>query len=349
MKLESLRIGELTAKIPVIQGGMGVGVSLSGLAGAVAACGGVGIISTAQIGYRDPEFDTKPIETNLRAIGEEVSKARKIAGNGIIGVNIMVALTHYGEMVKTAINAGAQLIISGAGLPLDLPLFTKDTPVKTAPIVSSGKAASVICRMWDRKHTVCPDCLIVEGPLAGGHLGFKLDELDTPLSVLELAKDVQLVAKEYGEKYQKDIPVIVAGGIYTGEDVHLALESGVDGVQMATRFVTTHECDAHPHYKEAYLKANKEQIGIVKSPVGMPGRAIFNSFITTPPGNHACLYHCIEKCHITNIPYCISKALIAAATGDVDNALLFCGSNAYRAQHLESVNDIMNEIKLAIS
>lgn len=343
-----LNIGGLVPKFPIIQGGMGVGISLHQLAGHVALSGGIGIISAAQIGYKASNFSTNTLDANLNALEAELNKARRIAPNSIIGVNIMVAMNHYAEIVKKAVEVGAHLIISGAGLPVNLPLYTKGSPTKIAPIVSSGKAASVICKLWDRKHKVVPDLIVVEGPLAGGHLGFSLSKLDAAPNVLDIMKDVKAVATEYEIKYNKKIPVVVAGGFYSGEDVAHALLQGADGVQMATRFVTTHECDAPLSYKEAYLHATASQIGIIKSPVGMPGRAILNNFIQNVPGNKACYYHCIEKCTITDIPYCISKALIAAAKGDLEQALLFCGSNAYRANKLESVKDVFNEIELAL-
>lgn len=347
--MHSLHMDGLFSKFPIIQGGMGVGISLHNLAGHVAKAGGIGIISSAQIGYKEPDFLTHTLNANLRALKEEIKKAKAIAPQGIIGVNIMVAMNHYGEIVKKAVEAGADLIISGAGLPVNLPLYTKGSQTKIAPIVSSGKAASVICKLWDRKNQVAPDMIVVEGPLAGGHLGFSIDQINENPSVLEIMKDVKKVVSEYEVKYHKTIPVVVAGGFYSGEEVATALRAGADGVQMGTRFVTTFECDAPEAYKEAYIKATADQIGIIKSPVGMPGRAILNPFITNVPGNKACYYHCIEKCGVTTIPYCISRALISAAEGDVDHALLFCGSNAYRSTNLEHVQQIFEEIETAIS
>ena len=345
----SLNMGGLLPRLPIIQGGMGVGISLHKLAGHVAKVGGIGIISSAQIGYKEPDFLTNTLGANLRALKDEISKAKAIAPQGIIGVNIMVALSHYAEMVKKAVEAGADLIISGAGLPVNLPLYTKGTKTKIAPIVSSGKAASVICKLWDKKNQIAPDMIVVEGPLAGGHLGFSVEEIGENPNVVDIMKDVKKVISEYEIKYNKKIPVVVAGGFYSWEEVAAALKEGADGVQMATRFVTTFECDAPGAYKNAYIKASMDQIGIIKSPVGMPGRAILNPFIQNVPGNKACYYHCIEKCSATTIPYCISKALISAAQGDVDHALLFCGSNAYRATKLEHVKDVFDEIEKAIS
>ena len=345
----TLNLNGLIPKLPIIQGGMGVGISLHQLAGHVAKEGGIGIISSAQVGYKEPDFLSNNLEANKRALQHEIQKAKAIAPKGIVGVNIMVALKHYKEMVESAIVAGADLIISVAGLPINLPTFAKGSSIKLVPIVSSGKAAEIICKMWDRKNQTAPDGVVVEGPLAGGHLGFSIETLKNSPGVLAIAQEVKKVLLPFEEKYQKKIPVIVAGGFYTGEDVKEALEAGMDGVQMATRFVTTYECDASPAYKESYIQASKEDIGIIKSPVGMPGRAILNDFIKNAPGNKACFYHCLEKCGITTIPYCISNALIAAAKGDLKNALLFCGSNAYKATHLEYVRNIFTEIKTAIS
>lgn len=345
-----LIIGDLTAKIPVIQGGMGVGISLSRLAGSVAACGGVGVISTAQIGWREPDFRQHPFEANYRAIEKEIRKAREIAKGGIIGVNIMVATQRYEEYVKTAVKAGVDLIISGAGLPIDLPKYVEGTKTKIAPIVSSLKSLNVICRMWERKYKKAPDLVVIEGPKAGGHLGFSREELDifTDESYDGVIRSIIEKVKEYGEKFSKKIPVVVAGGIYDRADMDHALSLGADGVQMGTRFVTTEECDAAPEYKQAYLQAEKEDICIVQSPVGMPGRAIKNPFmdrVKTEKCRIEHCYHCIVTCRPAEIPYCITQALVNAAEGRGEDALLFCGSNAYRSHKIETVEDIMNELK----
>lgn len=343
-----LKIGDLTARIPVIQGGMGVGVSLSNLAGHVAKCGGVGIISTAQIGYQEPGFDASPIETNLKAIGKHIRRAREIAQGGIVGVNIMVATKRYGAYVQAAVRAGADLIISGAGLPAMLPSFVEKSKTKIAPIVSSVKSASVICKLWDRKFRRCPDLVVIEGPKAGGHLGFSYEELETitPEGYEEEIKGIMDVAEQYGGKYGYHIPVVVAGGIYDGKDLRHALSLGADGVQAATRFVTTYECDASEAYKQAYIQAKKEDIQIVKSPVGMPGRAIRNAFTQRGqqerPAGWKC-HQCLEKCSQKDIPYCITDALIHAVKGDLEHGLVFCGENAWRAEKMEHVEGIMEE------
>lgn len=356
-KLKPLNIGDLTAKLPIIQGGMGVGISLSSLAGAVAREGGVGLISTAQIGFREPDFAEDSQKANLRAIVKEFEKARKIAPEGIIGFNIMVATKNYAEYVKTAVKAGADLIVSGAGLPIKLPELVAGSKTKIAPIVSSVKSAMVICKMWDRKYNCAPDLVVIEGPLAGGHLGFSREDLteygvDTP-NVSETFKKetydqeirgIIALVKEYAEKYKKDIPVVTAGGIYTHEDVLHQMELGADGVQVATRFVTTEECDAPMAYKQAYLDAKEEDIIIVKSPVGMPGRAIRNRFVEEVEAGKTKVercFRCLEHCDPVKIPYCITRALINAAEGDEEHALVFCGSNAWRSTKMETVHEVM--------
>lgn len=345
-----LKIENLVAKIPVIQGGMGVGVSLSRLAGNVAACGGVGVISTAQIGWREPDFYKNPMEANFRAIGKEIQKAREIAkGAGILAVNIMVATQRYEEYVKKAVEVGIDLIISGAGLPVDLPKYVEGTKTKIAPIVSSLKSLKVICKMWDRRYHRMPDLVVIEGPKAGGHLGFSTEELEnfTPQTYDQVICDIINEVKNYEQKYSCTIPVAVAGGIFDRCDMDHALELGADAVQMATRFVTTEECDASDAFKQAYIRAKKEDICIVKSPVGMPGRAIRNPFVEKTskeklPISHC--YHCISVCKPAQIPYCITNALVQAVEGNVDNGLIFCGDNVWRCEKIEKVSDIIQEL-----
>lgn len=369
ISLKPLKIGNLVAKRPVIQGGMGVGVSLSSLAGAVAKAGGIGIISTAQIGFKDQDFGKNPMAANLRAIHSELKKAREKAPQGILGFNIMVATKEYASYVKEAVKAGADVIISGAGLPIDMPKFVaeaenenggsekKERRTMIAPIVSSVKSALVICRMWDRKYHTAPDFVVVEGPCAGGHLGFSREQLtelgadtdhvaetfDEPAYDKEIRGIIETV-KSFAEKYKKHIPVITAGGIFDHKDVLHQFALGADGVQAATRFVTTEECDADIAYKEAYINAKEEDIVIVKSPVGMPGRAIKNKFLERVAQGSVKVercFRCLEHCNPAETPYCITKALINAAEGKIDEALLFCGSNAYRCEKIETVPEVM--------
>ncbi|NLI90059.1 MAG: nitronate monooxygenase [Epulopiscium sp.] len=346
MDLPQLKIGDLTAKLPIIQGGMGVGISLNKLASAVANEGGIGIISGVQVGFRDPNFIKDPLGCNLRALESEIKLTKAKAPNGIIGVNFMVAMENYNELVKKAVECKVDLIISGAGLPLELPNLVKGSNTKIAPIVSSSKAAALICKVWDRKNRLAPDLIIVEGPLAGGHLGFTKAELQSKeASTLDnILLDVIKVVKPYEKKYNKNIAIIAAGGIHDGRDVKRLLQLGANGVQVGTRFITTHECDAHDSYKLAYLKAEENDINLVTSPVGMPGRAIINDLIRRDECNKHCLYKCLESCRPKEIPYCISQALFDAANGDINNGLLFCGVHGYKANKLQSVKEVMNEL-----
>ncbi len=350
LEIKPLKIGDLVAKIPVIQGGMGVGISLSRLAGAVALEGGVGIISTAQIGFQSPDFDKNPIAANLKAIGEEIKKAKEIAKGGIIGVNIMVATKDYEEYVKAAVKAGVDLIISGAGLPTTLPKLIEGSRTKIAPIVSSLKSADVICKIWDRKYKKSPDMVVIEGAKAGGHLGFTVEEIeqfDESEYDKEIEKIISLV-NQYGEKYNKQIPVVVAGGVFDQKDLMHYLELGASGVQIASRFVATYECDADEKYKQAYINAKKEDVVIVKSPVGLPGRAINNPFLERlkeGPIKVSSCRKCLSHCNPATIPYCITQALINAAKGDIDHGLLFCGENVYRINKMVHVKDILDEFR----
>lgn len=347
--IKPLKIGDLVAKVPVIQGGMGVGVSRSSLAAAVAKAGGVGVISGVHVGYDEDDFEKNNLNANLRALKKHIIKAKENSNGGIIGLNLMVAMNNYEQHVKEAISAGVDLIISGAGLPTKLPSLVKGSNVKIAPIVSTVKAASVILKMWDRKDKTTADLIIVEGPTAGGHLGYSkeelqdIDSIDYDKELVEIIK----VANAYGEKYNKEIPVVAAGGIFTGDDVLKYINLGASGVQVGTKFVGTHECDASEEYKNTYINAHKEDINLVVSPVGMPGRAIHNKFIervsTNRPKVTKC-YNCLIPCNPKDTPYCISEALINAVKGDVDNALLFCGANAYKVDRLYSVDEVIKEL-----
>lgn len=351
--MKELVIGNLIAKMPVIQGGMGIGISRSSLASAVSNAGGIGIISGVNIGYDEDDFENNTLEANLRALKKHLIIAKEKSNNGIIGVNLMVAMNYYEDHVKAAVESGCDLIISGAGLPLQLPKLVKNSNTKIAPIVSSSKAAHVILKMWDKKDNTTADLIIVEGPKAGGHLGFSNDELDDIKSINYDDEFIKIldITKKYEEKYNKKIPVIAAGGISSGIDVKKYLDLGAGGVQVGTRFVATHECDAHDNFKQTYINAKEEDIKIVKSPVGLPGRAIKNKFIDTilcsRPKITKC-YNCLVPCNPKNTPYCISTALINAVRGNVDDALLFCGADAYKINELKSVKEVMNELTCEI-
>ncbi len=345
VNMKSLKIGDLIAKLPIIQGGMGVGVSLSGLAAAVANQGGIGVIATAGIGMLEYDGSSNYFEANIRALRDEIRKVKQLSP-GIIGVNIMVALSNFAELVKTSVEEGIDIIFAGAGLPLDLPgLVGKSSKTKLVPIISSARAAKMIIKKWHSKYDYIPDAFVVEGPKAGGHLGYKPEQLDDPMFSLEkIVVETVNEVKPFEEEYGNPIPVIAGGGIYTGEDIYEIMQLGAAGVQMATRFVTTDECDASIEFKNAYINAKKEDIGIIQSPVGMPGRAIMNDFLNqVSAGNKApftCPYHCIITCDYKNSPYCIALALINAKKGIMKNGFAFAGVNAYRATEIESVTQV---------
>lgn len=348
---KELKIGDKLARLPIIQGGMGVGVSLSRLAGSVAKEGGVGIISTAQIGFDEENFEKDQTGCNIHAIKKHITRAKEIAcGNGLVGVNIMVALKHYKEHVKAAVAAGADVIISGAGLPMDLPaLIGEHCRTKIAPIVSSKRAANLILKMWAHKYDRTADFIVIEGPKAGGHLGFSESQL-SDINQLDFDKEITQIIdckKEYEQKYNTQIPVIVAGGIFDRNDIAHAIDLGADGVQIASRFVATKECDASDAYKQAYINADEQDIQIIKSPVGMPGRALRNKFIQKLDNARVPIskcYNCLEKCNPAKVPYCITKALIDAVKGEVDNGLVFCGANVGRINKMTTVHDLMTEL-----
>lgn len=349
MKLQPLTIGNKTIRIPIFQGGMGVGVSLSNLAGAVAAAGGVGTLSGVYMGYREPDFYKNPMEANLRAMDQEIKHARELSKGGIIAINLMVAMNHYDDMVRQAVKSGVDMIVSGAGLPLNLPKLVPDRNVLMAPIVSSARAANLLCRSWLKSADRAPDLVVVEGPLAGGHLGFSKDELlgGVAATLTELVSSVKETLKDWEEKIGRRIPIIAAGGIFDQEDIAAVMEAGADGVQIASRFVATHECDAHDEFKQSYVNAKPEDIQIIQSPVGMPGRAIRNPFVIQGEAGKIPVTRCtrcLAPCDPKDTPYCISEALMRSVRGDVDNGLIFCGANAWRIDKITSVQDIFDEL-----
>lgn len=345
------------ARVPIIQGGMGVGISLSGLASAVANQGGIGVIAGAMIGMKEPDVARNPIDANVRALASEIEKARSLS-NGIIGVNIMVALTTFTQMVRQAIESRVDLIFSGAGLPLDMPRHlrelceTKKEEFKTrlVPIISSGRAASVIARKWLSRYDYLPDAFVVEGPKAGGHLGFKPEEIQDGANALEvLVPQVVEAVKPFEDKHGKAIPVIAAGGIYSGGDIKKFLDLGASGVQMGTRFVATHECDADQRFKQSYIDAKKEDITIIASPVGMPGRALDNEFIEKSREGlkkpFKCIFHCIHTCKQEKTPYCIAQALMNAMRGNLKGGFAFCGENVFRINKIVSVRELIDSLQ----
>lgn len=349
MNLPKLEIGDLIADIPIIQGGMGVGISLSGMASAVANEGGIGVLSAAMPGIHEPDIATDSKAANIRVLKNEIQKARRMT-SGILGVNIMVALTNFGDMVEASIEAGIDIIFAGAGLPLDLPRYRRDNArPKLVPIVSSGRAAGIICKKWMAQHHCLPDAFVVEGPEAGGHLGFKAEQIDDPAFTLEnLVTEVIAAVKPFETRYDRKIPIVAAGGVYTGDDIHRFLNLGAAGVQMGTRFVATHECDADPAFKQAYVDAKKEDMVIIQSPVGLPGRAIRNVFTEEIANGRRkpfkCPFHCIKTCDSSKSPYCIALALANARLGKLKYGFAFAGKNAYRIDKIVSVRELIHSL-----
>ena len=347
-------IGNIEIKTPIIQGGMGVGISLSGLASAVANEGGIGVISCAGLGLLYPKGKGDYTEKCICGLKEEIHKARQKT-KGIIGVNIMVALSNYAEMVRTAISEKIDVVFAGAGLPLDLPLYlTPESKTKLVPIVSSSRAAKIICDKWQKNFDYLPDAIVVEGPKAGGHLGFKKEQIQDEKYALEsLIPEVVAIAMSYKER--KDIPVIAAGGISTGEDIARFMQLGASAVQMGSIFVTTQECDASQTFKEVYIHSKPEDVLIIESPVGMPGRAIDGEFIRNVEKGQekpkCCSFHCIKTCDYQKSPYCIIKALYNAAKGNMKRGYAFAGSNAFLSEKIRSVKEVIttlnNEFLLA--
>ena len=347
--MNNFSIGNLKLSVPIVQGGMGVGISLNGLAAAVANEGGVGVISCAGLGLLYKQMSRDFAEASILGLKEELRLAKEKA-KGVIGVNIMVALTNFSDMVKTAIASKADVIFSGAGLPLDLPSFlTKDSQTKLVPIVSSARAALIICEKWIKNYNYIPDAIVLEGPKAGGHLGYKEDQIeDQNYSLEQLLPELVQTIKVVEEKNNCNIPIIAGGGIYDGEGMKRILDMGASAVQMGSIFVTTEECDASPAFKEAYIKATEKDVEIIKSPVGMPGRAIFSQFIQSVKEGrekpNGCPYHCIRTCDYTKSPYCIIKALYNAYKGNFSKGYAFAGSNAFKADKILTVKETIRNL-----
>lgn len=329
--------------VPVIQGGMGVGISLGGLAGAVAREGGMGVISTANIGFREADFWQNPQEADRRALRKEIEKARELSeGNGLIAINAMVATTNFEDMVRLACECGIDAVIAGAGLPLALPEVVAGFDVLIAPIVSSGRAAKTLRRMWEKRHDRKADFIVVEGSQAGGHLGFSQDEVEKneAAPLLDILKDV--IAEADG------IPVFAAGSVFDSTDIRACLDAGAKGVQIATRFIACEECDASPGFKDVILSACAEDVMILKSPVGMPGRGIKTPLMEKVAAGQrfapeTCI-GCIHTCNPAETPYCINQALIEGYKGNYEEGLFFCGGNVGRINEMTTVKALMEEL-----
>lgn len=350
--MEGFKIGDLQVRLPIVQGGMGVGISLSGLASAVANSGGIGVISAAAIGMKEQELGTErnSRKANKIALQKEIRKAKSLT-NGVLGVNIMMALTDHEDLIKLAIEEDIDLIIMGAGLPIRIPGMLAEAGMtnfrtKLAIKVSSAKAARLIFQSWAKKYNRIPDAVVVEGPLAGGHLGFKREEVTG--EVVPLKKLIEETVREVAV-FDPEIPVIAAGGIYTGKDMFEIMQAGAKAVKLGTRFVTTHECDADIAFKNSYLSCNSaDDIVIINSPVGLPGRVVRNDFVDqiyagkTKP--FKCGWNCLSSCNYKEAPYCIAQALYSASKGIMSEGFAFCGSNAYRATKIQSVAEVVTEL-----
>ena len=350
-KMPKLKIGNSVARLPIVQGGMGVGISLSGLASAVANEGAIGVIAANSIGMLDPEYYASHKDANAIALRKEIRKAKEMS-SGIIGVNIMVAVNDFHDLLTVAIEEKVDMVFLGAGLPLKgIPVEAlRSARVKVVPIVSSARAAGLIFRSWLKKYEDVPDAVVVEGPKAGGHLGFKENQIDDPEFALErILPDVVDVVKGYENNLHRTIPVIAAGGVFTGTDIYNFFELGASGVQMGTRFVATHECDADIRFKESYVACSENDIEIIKSPVGMPGRAIKSSFLKDIASGKKmklrCAWKCLQSCDIKTARYCISLALDNARKGILERGFVFAGSNAFRINDIISVKELLKELQ----
>lgn len=348
--MKALKIGNLLAPVPIVQGGMGVGISLAGLASAVADQGGIGVISSAGLGviYKDYSKDYRT--ASIWGLKQELKKARE-ATKGIVGVNVMVAMSNFADMVRTAIAEKADIIFSGAGLPLNLPSFlTEGAKTKLAPIVSSARAAKLLCQKWFAEYKYIPDAIVVEGPKAGGHLGYKEEQLvDEHYALESIVPEIVAEVHAFEAEHGCHIPVIAGGGIYTGEDIYRIMSLGAAGVQMGSIFVTTTECDASETFKKTYIESSKEDIEIIASPVGMPGRAIGGEFLRKVKAGltrpKRCPFHCIKTCDYTKSPYCIILALYNAAKGNLSRGYAFAGANAYLSKKITSVKETIESLK----
>jgi len=348
IEFKDLYIGDLKIQVPIIQGGMGVRVSNSSLASAVSSQGALGVIAAVGLGEEVENNELSYPQRSCVSFTESIRQARLKTKNPF-GVNIMCVLTNYEDLVNVAQNESVDVIISGAGLPLRLPSLIKNKKTKLIPIVSSARAASIICNTWQRRYKRLPDALIVEGPLAGGHLGYSLAELEDKenFSLENIIQKVITVARGF-EAAGVKIPVIAAGGIFDGKDIAKFMRLGASGVQMGTRFVCTHECDVAQEYKETYLAAKPEDIVVIQSPVGLPGRVIRNEFVKRIMQGERmdfnCQYHCLYTCDPKKVNYCIAKALLFASRGQMEKGFAMCGSNAYRIKKIVSVKELITEL-----
>ncbi len=353
--LKPLMIGDLELKVPIIQGGMGVRVSMAPLAAAVADCGGAGTIASVGLPPDTPENRADVPKSCREYLQKEIRLGKKLS-SGVIGVNIMVALSNYEDMVRAAVKEKTDFIISGAGLPISLPEYAEGSSAKLIPIIASARGGKLLLKTWQRRYNRFPDAIIVEGPLSGGHIaGYSLEELKAQKDTIQkepllenAVKEVLELVDEYEEKYSVSIPVIAAGGIFDGKDVAHFLKLGAKGVQIGSRFVATEECTAAEEFKQLYLDSDGGDLVIIQSPVGMPAKAIRTKFLDDVLRGERkkfdCNYQCLRTCDPATVQFCIAKGLIDAVEGDIDNAVVFAGTNVSRINKIVTVKELIDEI-----
>ncbi len=359
MSFKSLQIGKYTIEKPIVQGGMGVGISWDKLAGNVSKEGGLGVISSVGTGYyQNKEFAGKLVDD--KPLGEEnfysrdgfeaiIKNARKICGDKPLAANILYAINGYGDVVKNACELGVDIIITGAGLPTNMPEFTEGYPdVALVPIVSSAKALKIICKRWQKRYNKLPDAVVVEGPKSGGHQGFTYEQCKLPENQLEnIVAPVVEEAAKWG-----DIPVIAAGGVWDKSDIEEMLALGASGVQMGTRFIGTYECDAHENLKQVLIEAKEEDIQLMSSPVGYPAQGVVSNLTRLVAKREGpaikCISNCVAPCkrgvEAKEVGFCIADRLSDAYLGNLETGLFFSGTNGYRLDKLISVKELMTKL-----
>lgn len=348
MKVPKLQIGQFEFELPIVQGAMGVQVSSFPLPAVVANEGGLGTItSIVSLGVQRASHDDF-IHLSQEELRLEIERCCAMTSKSL-AVNVMGAMNNVRELIETAVDNGIKMIVYGAGIPKSLPGIVPDPGVNLVPIVSSAELAAYLLALWQRRYQRTPGAFILEGPLAGGHLGFNQAELDNPqeFSLEKILVKLLAVVRPYEQTLGKKIPVIVAGGIYTGADAAYMLSLGAAGVQLGTRFVATHECPVAPAFKQAYLEAKKEDVVIIPSPVGRLGRVLKNSFVEKVAAKQvkmSCPYCCIKSCDIANSGFCIARALLNAREGNLDDGLIFVGANVHRVDRIMSVRELMTEL-----
>jgi len=349
INLKPLKIGSLEFPVPIVQGGMGVAISTAPLVSAVSNEGGLGVIASVGLGEFEPDIYENYGVANARALRKEIQRTRTMTSRPI-GVNIMSVLSDYDTLAGVCNDERVEAIISGAGLPLKLPQYVDNGYTKLIPLISNGRVARILLKRWDHEYKRTADAVVVEGPDSGGHQGFSLEEIhqsdNKTLERLFIDTKENLISFE--QKYGKKIPVIVAGGIYSGEDIARYLNLGADGVQIGSRFILTEECEADPRLKQAHLDAQVDDITLTLSPIGLQARVIKNEFYERIKGGEKfdfrCPYKCLSVCKAGDANFCIAQALLAAKRGDMKNGLVLCSTTTSKNDKIYSVKGLMSEL-----